>query len=407
MSSREGDDGTKPFLARLALRNYKSIAACDVHLRPFTALVGPNGAGKSNVLDSLRFVADALRNSLEFALRDRGGVQEVRRRSGGHPTHFGIRLEMALPNGSEGCYAFQIAAREDGGFAVQQEECSVWKPGEQGQHVAHYRAQTGQVVASSRELPAAIEPDRLYLGVISGLPEFRPVYDAVTRMGFYNLSPAKLRELQDPDPAEILVRDGGNIASVLKRLGDSNVQERVEQYLAAIVDGLRGVEVKPFGPKETVEFRQDVAGSKHPWRFLAASMSDGTLRALGILVAVFQGRAAAQAVPLVGIEEPEIALHPAAARTIADAILEASQQTQVVITSHSPDLLDHEEIASESVLAVVSRKGETIVGPIDNGSRQMLREGLYTPGELLRLEQLEPEGEPPRQLALFGGAEHS
>ncbi len=69
------------FLTKVVLRNYKSIAACDVQLCPLVFLVGPNGAGKSNFLDALRFVADALRTSLDHALRDRGGIKEVRRRS--------------------------------------------------------------------------------------------------------------------------------------------------------------------------------------------------------------------------------------------------------------------------------------------------------------------------------------
>src|SRR4051794_15279445 len=99
------DDAT--FLARVVLRNYKSVAECDVQLGPLTFLVGPNGAGKSNFLDALRFVADALRVSLEHALRDRGGLKEVRRRSGGHPTHFAMRLEFVLPSGARGHYAFR------------------------------------------------------------------------------------------------------------------------------------------------------------------------------------------------------------------------------------------------------------------------------------------------------------
>src|ERR1035441_4952375 len=86
------------FLTRAVVKNYKSIAACDVDLRPLTFLVGPNGAGKSNFLDALRFVADGLRTSLDHAFRERGGIGEVRRRSGGHPNHFGARLAFALPN---------------------------------------------------------------------------------------------------------------------------------------------------------------------------------------------------------------------------------------------------------------------------------------------------------------------
>ena len=55
-------------VTRVAIRNYKSIAACDVRPGPLSFLVGPNGSGKSNFLDALRFVADALRGSLGDAL---------------------------------------------------------------------------------------------------------------------------------------------------------------------------------------------------------------------------------------------------------------------------------------------------------------------------------------------------
>ena len=71
-------------------------------------LVGPNGSGKSNFLDALCFVSDALNTSLDHALRDRGGIQEVRRRSGGHPNHFSIFLEFHLPDGTAGQYGFRI-----------------------------------------------------------------------------------------------------------------------------------------------------------------------------------------------------------------------------------------------------------------------------------------------------------
>src|SRR6266851_1331286 len=111
------------FLTKVVLRNYKSIAACDVQLCPLVFLVGPNGACKSNFLDALRFVADALRTTLDHALRDRGGINEVRRRSSGHPTHFGMRLEFLLPDGTLGHYAFRIGAKPRGGFEVQTEEC--------------------------------------------------------------------------------------------------------------------------------------------------------------------------------------------------------------------------------------------------------------------------------------------
>ena len=80
-----------------------------------------------------------------------------------------------------------------------------------------------------------------------------------------------------------------------------------------VVPGVHSVDVEKFGHNETLGFRQDVTGDKYPWRFLANNMSDSTLRVLGMLVALFQGDQDAQKrVPLVGIEAPETALHPAA-----------------------------------------------------------------------------------------------
>ncbi len=114
------------FLNRVVLRNYKSIAACSVGLGPLTFLIGPNGTGKSNFLDALRLITESLNTSLEHALRERGGIGEVRRRSSGHPTHFGIRLEFILPDGSTGWFAFRVGAQPKGRFEVQQEECHVY-----------------------------------------------------------------------------------------------------------------------------------------------------------------------------------------------------------------------------------------------------------------------------------------
>ncbi|MBX9599568.1 MAG: AAA family ATPase [Bryobacteraceae bacterium] len=385
-------------IQRVRLKNYKSFAAADVTLRDLTFLVGPNGSGKSNFLDALRFVADSLRGSVEHALRERGGIQEVRRRSGGHPNHFGIRLDMTLGDGSRAYYAFTIAARPSGGFEVQTEECAV-----QGllEEQREFRVSGGRVTGSLRTFPAVL-PDRLFLVNASGLPEFRPVYDALAAMSFHNLNPDVIRDLQQPDSGEILARDGSNIASVVKQLSRRHppAKARIEEYLAKVVPGVRGVESRDIGPKETLEFKQDVAGSKAPWRFLAANMSDGTLRALGILVALFHSwNGESSKVTLVGIEEPEIALHPAAAGLLFDALTEASRRVQVLVTSHSPDLLDRKEINSDSILAVSTREGGSRIAGIDGAGRAALRDQLYTAGELLRADQLTPDPEAVSQAA--------
>src|SRR3977135_3412423 len=81
-ADREAVDRTKPpFLRRVRIRGYKSIACCDVSLQPLTILVGRNAAGKSNFLDALAFLRDAVQYNVAEALRRRGGISSVLHRS--------------------------------------------------------------------------------------------------------------------------------------------------------------------------------------------------------------------------------------------------------------------------------------------------------------------------------------
>ena len=393
------------FITRVALKNYKSIAACDVELRSLTFLVGPNGVGKSNFLDSLRFVADALNLSLDHAIRDRGGIDDVRYRSGENPNYFGIRLDFTLPDGFTGHYAFRMVAPLHRRYEVQAEECMLRNTQRPTQE-EFFHIENGTVIKTSAEVAPAAATDRLYLVNASGLPEFRPVYEAFSQMGFYSLNPNKIRDLQAPDPGDLLIRDGSNLTSVLDRLSVP-VRRRIEEYLGAVVPSVRGVRVKQFGPKETLEFWQDFAGSEVSRRFLANNMSDGTLRALGILVALFQEHHdPKKRVLLVGIEEPEIALHPAAVGVLLDGLQDAADKTQVIITSHSSDLLDDKDLDPESILAVEAHNGATTIAGVDEAGRSAVRDRLYTTGELLRLDQLQPdlasvEAAKTKQLHLF------
>jgi predicted ATPase len=414
-ASAESDtssDTSSAFVNRVVLRNYRSIAACDVKLGPLVFLVGPNGSGKSNFVDALHFVSDAVRDSLDHALRDRGGIKEVRRRSQGHPTHFGIRVEFEVRSGASGHYAFEIAARTGGAFAVKKEECYISLPDRES--ADYYEVAEGTVKKSTLPSPPAAMEDRLYLVNVSGFAPFRVLYDTLTQMGFYNLNPDVLRDLQTPDPGNLLTRDGSNVASVFNRISSNNpaLRKRMVEYLSKVVPGISNVSHKDVGPRETLEFRQAVRGNEHPWRFLASNMSDGTIRTFGVLVALFQQTAKNAPVSLVGIEEPEIALHPAAAQVLMDSIRDASERTQVLVTSHSPDLLDSDALSDEIILAVLSEEGDTKVGRLERAGREALREHLYTAGELLRMNQLVPDESArdlgTEQLNLFGSnAAHS
>ena len=166
----------------------------------------------------------------------------------------------------------------------------------------------------------------------------------------------------EADRLQALHRDASNLASVLGSLEKRapGFKTRIDQYLGSIVPGIAKTSRWPKDTDETLAFSQDAGDDRD--RLPASSMSDGTLRTLGILLALFQGAAAGESErQLVGIEEPEAALHPAAAEALMDAIREAALHVQVLVTSHSAELLDG--VPVDSIIAVAADRGTTLLGP--------------------------------------------
>ena len=183
-------------ITRVALRNSRALRPA-VKLTPLTFLVGPNGSGKSNFLDALRFTAQRVAPRWD----QRGSTALP-----GHPNHFGIRLDLRL-SGATAWYAFEIGARPKGRYVIRREECIV-QSGEREQ-AEFFRIENGRLLRGSISHPPPTGgSDRLYLLPASGYPAFRPVYDTLAGMGFYNLNPEQIRELQSPDPGDLLKHDG-------------------------------------------------------------------------------------------------------------------------------------------------------------------------------------------------------
>lgn len=399
----------RSMLRQIQIRDYKNIAATVVNLQSLTVLVGPNGAGKSNFVDALSFVADSLNHSIQLAFANRGGITAVRRKSGGHPTHMGMRLHLILADGGWADYAFEIATRPREAFSVAHERCIV-QPLMQPRH--EFEVEHGRFTHEVPGIRPRVEPDRLALTVLSAVEEFRPIYDFLTNIRRYNLSPESLRELQDPDPNEgaVLLSDGSNAPAVLRRIsedgeGNDHVHERICRLLGTIVPGTTDVQPKSLGQKETLEFRQDV-GLQHEWRFDALNMSDGTLRALGILLAVYQPRPASVMI----VEEPESTIHPAATEILMDILLDGAERSQILVTTHSPDVLDNKRLTDNQIVVVESVQGVAQITPLTETTREVIRQRLYTPGELLRQGELQVDRDyadrAARQLDLFGCVEH-
>jgi predicted ATPase len=390
-----------PLLKQVQLLNFKSFEKTKVNLLPFTVLVGPNGAGKSNFVDALRFVKECLTNSLSLAVQNRGGISTVLRRSveraiiqeptiehplklsGTGQTDFGFRLTIELGSDSIADFSFEISTKKEGAFFVKRERCVVTK----GESLKHcYEVVNGKFKKEVVGIRPKIKPDHLALTVISAVEEFSPVYDFLSSMQFYSFMPDRIRQLQDKDYGKVLKPDGSNAAAVLREIQNKKKDdyERIVRLLSLIAPSIIKVEYIPIGQKETISFKQDISDTT-PISFEAISMSDGTLRALGILLAVYQ----ASSPSLIAIEEPESTIHPAALEVLVDILFSGAACSQILLTTHSPELLDDKDISLSNILVVSFKHGQTEIHPIGELSRKAYLSHLATLGELLTAGELE------------------
>jgi predicted ATPase len=389
----------RPLITRVVLENYKSIAFCDVKLGPLAILVGPNGAGKSNFLDALHFLSEIVQGNIATVVRDRGGFDSFLKR--GTANHLGMRIEFTTSPGGRGYYSIRLERSPVDDFVVQAEKCMF-----NGSRTAWFKAARG-VLQSNIGTPDGLVREGLYLPVMSGYSEFKPAFDLLSRLKFYAPNPKTfLLPSGDEDRTYLLRSDGSNLANVLHRLRIAHLTrlDRMTQYLQIINPEVNRISTEAFGGFRYLQF---YLKSSPDSPFRPGQMSDGTLRSLAVLVALFQGAGDAPGIPLVGLEEPESAVHPAAAGVLFDAMREASASVQVVATTHSADLLDKKDIDTEAILAVELRDGSTLIGPVDHTGRQTLKERLYTAGELMRMNYLRPESyqtpsEADIESALFG-----
>lgn len=388
----------RPLVRRVRIHNFKSIAACDVTLGPLNVLVGRNGSGKSNFLEALQFLATSVGPSLEPTLRKAGGLESILHRGAANTDALGIRAWLELPDGSEADYGFEIA-RGTQSFFVRRERLQIRRDGKltanfdikrRGRpETTHSPDFEMLAVQASVRLTPQPRPDRLYLETATSFAVFAPVLAALDRLDFCDPVPGAMRQLQAAALGERLHPDGENLAAVVGRLERDapEVLRRVQQYLRTLVPHVTGVRRVTHDVWETLEFTQERSEARTSWTFNALSMSDGTLRALAILVAL-QGDGDGSP-RFIGIEEPETALHPAAVGALLDALREASAHTQVVLTTHSADLLDRLDLDQERLLVAQSTGEAAQIALADPASLDAIQHHLFGAGELLRMDQLD------------------
>lgn len=403
-------------------RNFRSIAEISVELDSLTILIGPNAAGKSNVLDILRFIKDALRYDLEAAISLRHGPEAIRRQTEecqSSAMELGLTaIERGQPASYTLDYSLVLTLDTDGGFRVRQERVLV-RPDtleesfefrvEDGILVypdSHFAADNGlwsgpsdghrDFNTSELGLLGTVRTGlRLGWGGLSGKEDIpRQVALALDRFlfcmrqsRFYRIAPNVLREPRRMGDANTLAEDASNLASVLRAMKgqDAGRFSTFKEALSLLIPGVTDLGVDAAGGYWVVRLKHG-SGSRGTWLDLSQE-SDGTVRLLGFLVALYQ----TGNLPLVGIEEPELIVHPGGMAPLADLLHEASRRSQVIVTTHSPDLMDCLTgcRAVESLRIVERRDGVTVVGRVADSQAEAVRQHLFSPGELHRMGELE------------------
>ncbi|WP_420455177.1 AAA family ATPase [Rubrivirga sp.] len=371
-------------ITRVQARNFRSVADLDLELGDLTVLVGRNGSGKSNTVDVLRFLRDCVARGFEQALLDRGGLDTVCHR-GSTALSVGVQIEY------EG-WTCQYQLRE--GADDRQEVARAMGGGEpEGVVVSSDGAVTGwDWTESNRPLLSRLaslgptEPEgRLPYISPSHHALFEVAERALLRVRDYDFP---IHELKGPQRARMtwpLDERGMNLYAVLSDILRGPDGETVRQVLRLAVDGAGGIEVDELGNHFLAQVLYPSGGDGDTARSGIDLESDGTIRLVATLAALYQS----PSLPFIILEEPERNVHPGVAAVLAGVLEQASARGQVLVTTHSPDLIDGLDVDS---LRVVERvDGGTVVGRVDAIQRGIIRDKLFSTGELMRVQGLNRE----------------
>lgn len=371
-------------LIELELRNFLSYRHASFRPGDLTAVVGANASGKSNLVSAFKLLRDIPSYGLQTALARRGGFDQIRHRSEGRPYDPSVaitfELDSALPASR---YELALGAKAGKRYDVKLESGAIHENSETHSFI-HKRGSLHIRDADQRLVPSEFPPIPQGATCIPAVFAYGgfALWRFLTSIQTVEINPARLKDLQDPSPPEEFEPDGSNVASFFENLPNDKRQEVVDQ-LSAIVPGIVKIEPRHVADKLTLAFYQSVSGRSR--EFSAKQMSDGTLRAFGILVALI----GLERKSIVVIEEPEVAIHLGALRTLVEIFREHSAMTQIVLTTHSADIVDSLDV--DQMRVVWAETGASRIANVAQHSMEPVRQGLITPGELLRSDAFDPQ----------------
>lgn len=378
-------------LKRLEIRNYKSLKDVAIEPTPLAVFVGPNAAGKTNLADALDFLGHTYRWDLESAVAQKGGYENICYRDARRskdPIRFRIVSDLTL--GSLDLFALSPQERVERGdgiffldhlFEFRAKSRGIQSP---------FAVESERIVVLSPELSEEVfrasrtelDPDdRLRYGIsdsvlmLKGLPFLA---SELRRIRVFQLNPRSCRELGVPTPNPDLDRFGGNLPAAFASLKKGHPQEyaQVLEIVRRINPAVEDIDTDLTHTKTLALFVKE-KGINRPWT--SEDISDGTIQTIALLVAVFDPRTS-----LVVIEEPENSVHPWALRNLVEAFRVASEKKQILLTTHSPILID--QLKPEEVWVVRKPGTETKIDPLlslDPSLEEAWGQGKFTLSEYL------------------------
>lgn len=334
-----------PRVELLRVRNYRALRDVTLdNITPLTVLLGPNGSGKSTVFDVFAFLSECFGEGLRKAWDRRGRFKELRSRDSDGPILIEIKYRER-PGTPLITYHLEIEERNKAPVVAR--EFLRWKRGHPAApfHFLDYRLGDGEVISGEAPEPTDQRihkplsgPDVLAVNTLGQLAENPRVIGLrafITGWHLSYLSADAARGKPEAGAEERLSRTGDNLANVIQYLEEQHPDRlhTIFETLRRRIPRLERVRADPLADGSLLLRIKDAPFSEP---VLSRFASDGTLKLLAYLVLLHDP----EPPRLIGMEEPENFLHPRLLPELAEECVQAADRTQLILTSHSPFLVN-------------------------------------------------------------------
>jgi predicted ATPase len=329
-------------LEQITVKNLLSFRDATVDLGPLNILVGENTAGKTNLIEAISLL-QALPGDLRAAIVRGGGIRYWLWLGAGAVSPVASLSCRAKYEAESASVDYNLAISDDNGMAVLSESLS-------GADGKVYLSRDGQQLQGSSGPAFSLDRTSSVFSVLKN--PFDPT--PVTKLGWQFEKIRIFREFQTGwrsgsrlgistnVSGDYLGDSGDNLAMVLHELNFRGVHDQVRKSLEKFSSRIEDVKVKVDQGIARAYLEEQGFSERLP----AARMSDGTLKFLCLLTVLLHP----DPPPLVCIEEPEQGLHPDAIQLLAPLLKDASTRMQLIVTTHSAELIDAFSPSPESVL---------------------------------------------------------